>query len=134
MDKYRGRFAPSATGPLHLGSVFAALISFLDARYHNGVWLVRIDDLDRFRCSSEHAESILQCLLSFGMEPDEPVIYQSERLNQYAKKFMEETCIGVNHFNSILTKINSKNVDERYNFFSTHPQLNKRILEESKNC
>jgi|TARA_B110000305_G_scaffold57744_1_gene63917 glutamyl-Q tRNA(Asp) synthetase len=89
VDKYRGRFAPSATGPLHLGSVFAALISFLDARYHNGVWLVRIDDLDRFRCSSEHAESILQCLLSFGMEPDEPVIYQSERLNQYAKKFIK---------------------------------------------
>ena len=87
MKGYRGRFAPSATGPLHLGSIFAALISFLDARHHSGVWLVRIDDLDRFRCNSNHVKSILQCLLSFGLNPDEPVNYQSERLNQYAEKF-----------------------------------------------
>jgi len=54
--------------------------------------------------------------------------------DKYAKKFMETTCIGTHHFNAILTKLNPKDIDERYSFFSTHPQLNKRIMGQSTNC
>ena len=81
---YRGRFAPSATGSLHLGSIFAALLSFLHAKQQNGQWLVRIDDLDEKRCNQSHSDEILRCLNAFGLESDRAVIYQSTRLKDYA--------------------------------------------------
>lgn len=84
---YRGRFAPSATGPLHLGSIFAALISYLDARFHQGLWLLRIDDLDRLRCKPAFAQAILQTLDAFALHPDGPPRYQSERLAAYQDAF-----------------------------------------------
>ena len=84
MNVYRGRFAPSATGSLHLGSIFAALLSFLHAKQQNGQWLVRIDDLDEKRCNQSHANEILHCLNAFGLESDRAVIYQSTRLKDYA--------------------------------------------------
>jgi glutamyl-Q tRNA(Asp) synthetase len=89
---YRGRFAPSATGPLHLGSIFAALISFLDARFHQGTWLVRIDDLDTFRCKPEYAESILATLNGFGLIADQTPVFQSTRIDAYAEAL--DTCIA----------------------------------------
>ncbi|MGB7297953.1 MAG: tRNA glutamyl-Q(34) synthetase GluQRS [Burkholderiaceae bacterium] len=81
--KYVGRFAPSPTGPLHLGSVIAALASFLDARAHHGQWLVRIDDIDGPREQVGAAQAILRSLQELGMTSDLPVIWQSQRNAAY---------------------------------------------------
>lgn len=74
---YRGRFAPSPTGPLHFGSLVAAVGSFLQARANRGRWLVRIEDIDPPREVPGAAASQLATLARFGMVSDEPVIYQS---------------------------------------------------------
>ena len=80
---YIGRFAPSPTGPLHFGSLLAALASFLDARANQGKWLLRIEDLDPPREPAGSAELILQQLQDFGMNWDDEVLYQSTRLGAY---------------------------------------------------
>jgi glutamyl-Q tRNA(Asp) synthetase len=84
---YRGRFAPSPTGPLHAGSLAAALASWLDARAHAGSWLVRIEDLDPPREVPGAALGIIETLAAFGMESDEPVEYQSRRADLYESAF-----------------------------------------------
>ena len=74
---YRGRFAPSPTGPLHAGSLVAALASFLDARHHQGSWALRIDDIDPLRQVDGSVEHITFALQKHGLEWDGPVTYQS---------------------------------------------------------
>ncbi|WP_369613480.1 tRNA glutamyl-Q(34) synthetase GluQRS [Marichromatium sp. PS1] len=80
---YRGRFAPSPTGPLHFGSLVTAVASHADARAHGGEWLVRIEDLDRPREVAGAARAILDTLAAFGMRHDGPVCYQHDRLAAY---------------------------------------------------
>ena len=81
---YIGRFAPSPTGPLHTGSLVAAVASYLDARAHHGQWLVRIEDIDEGRSVAGADRAILALLDSLGMHSDIEVVWQSRRKDLYA--------------------------------------------------
>lgn len=83
MSGYVGRFAPSPTGLLHIGSLLTAVASYADARAHGGQWLVRMEDLDPPREMYGAADNILRTLVAFGLEWDGVVMYQSHRHDAY---------------------------------------------------
>ena len=93
--RYRGRFAPSPTGPLHRGSLVTALASWLDARAHDGVWIVRMEDLDEPRSVPGAADDILATLTRLGMHSDEPVVWQSRRHALYEQALASLTARGL---------------------------------------
>lgn len=86
---YRGRFAPSPTGPLHFGSLVAAAGSFLDARAQGGEWLLRMEDIDAPRCSMAAAEDMLRTLDNFGFAWDGAVVWQHQRHEAYAAALVQ---------------------------------------------
>lgn len=86
---YRGRFAPSPTGPLHFGSLVAAVASYLEAKSHQGKWLLRIEDLDTPRTVEGAADAILISLEKFGFAWDGEIMYQSKRSTFYAEALAE---------------------------------------------
>lgn len=92
---YRGRFAPSPTGPLHFGSLVSALASWLDARAHDGAWLVRVEDIDGPRTVPGAAADILATLERFGFHADEPPVWQSQRIGLYRAAL--DALIASNH-------------------------------------
>ena len=92
---YRGRFAPSPTGPLHLGSLITALASYLDALAHNGEWLIRIEDVDAPRTVPGAAEDILATLSAYGMHSTQPVLWQSQREVAYQAAFQQLDAAGL---------------------------------------
>ena len=91
---YVGRFAPSPTGPLHFGSLVAAVASYADARAAKGQWLLRIEDVDTSRCTKAAEAEILRQLASYGFEVDSEVVRQSERGELYAHAVKQLTDTG----------------------------------------
>ncbi len=95
VQHYRGRFAPSPTGPLHFGSLVAAVGSYLEAKLHHGEWLVRIEDLDPPRTVAGAADEILRTLEAHQLHWDRAVIYQGERYAHYQQALDQLTEQGV---------------------------------------
>ena len=85
MQDVRVRFAPSPTGHLHIGSVRVAIFNWLFARHHKGTFLIRIEDTDLVRSTKEFCDSILKSTKWLELESDEPIVYQSSRIEEYKK-------------------------------------------------
>jgi glutamyl-Q tRNA(Asp) synthetase len=95
MPAYRGRFAPSPTGPLHFGSLVAAVGSYLDAKAHGGEWLLRVEDLDPPREMRGAARDIVDMLAAFGLDWDGGIVFQSNRHAAYRAAFDRLVAAGL---------------------------------------
>lgn len=92
---YVGRFAPSPTGPLHAGSLITAVASFLDARAHQGRWLLRIEDIDPPREVPGATDLIIRQLAAHGLEWDGPICYQSQRAESHTAALAQLSAQGL---------------------------------------
>ena len=92
---YVGRFAPSPSGPLHIGSLLTALTSYLDAKAHDGIWLVRMEDIDPPRQVLHADQAILQSLHAHGLHHDGDILFQSSRLSFYQQTI--DALLNSNH-------------------------------------
>ncbi|MGQ0833556.1 MAG: tRNA glutamyl-Q(34) synthetase GluQRS [Gammaproteobacteria bacterium] len=113
-SSYTGRFAPSPTGALHLGSLLAAVASFLDARLHGGRWLLRVEDLDAPRVMQGSADDILRTLEAFALHWDGEVVYQSRRTDLYATALSHLSRSGLTFECSCSRKTLADQDEERY--------------------
>lgn len=86
---YIGRFAPSPTGPLHIGSLIAALASYLEAKTHQGHWLLRIEDVDETRAVKGMDSNIIEALRCHGMQSDGEILVQSRRKSRYEEVLVQ---------------------------------------------
>ena len=116
IDTYRGRFAPSPSGPLHFGSLITATGSWCAARSRKGEWLIRIDDLDKPRIKTGAIDEILMTLESFGLLWDKKVMYQSNQIDFYVQyleilKKKKETYICTCSRKDIVRNSRSRGVD-----------------------
>src|SRR5690348_15793083 len=111
---YVGRFAPSPTGSLHLGSLVAALGSFLDARHRGGRWLLRMEDLDTPRVVPGCADTILRTLESFGLTWDGEVVWQSRRTDLYQAALADLRSRGLTFECSCSRRLRLENEDRGY--------------------
>src|SRR5262245_58390033 len=111
---YVGRFAPSPTGSLHLGSLVAALGSYLDARHHGGRWLLRMEDLDTPRVVPGCADAILRTLESFGLTWDGEVVWQSRRTELYRAATAQLNARGLTFEGSWPRRLRLENEDRGY--------------------
>ena len=91
---YKGRFAPSPTGPVHIGTLIAAVGSYLQAKTNNGEWLIRMEDVDTTRKVQGSDKEILDTLEAFGFEWDGEIIYQSTQ-NRHYEKALEQLIISI---------------------------------------
>ena len=108
IKKYRGRFAPTPSGPLHFGSIVTALGSYLDAKSNNGIWFVRIDDIDHSRNKLHADKVILDQLSQLGLIWDEPILYQSQHIELY-KSALEKLVETGSTFPCVCTRQEVKN-------------------------
>ena len=109
-----GRFAPSPTGQLHLGSLVAALGSYLDARHYGGQWLLRMEDLDTPRVVAGCADSILRTLEAFGLTWDGEVSWQSRRVELYEDALSKLTAAGLTFQCSCSRRLRLENEERGY--------------------
>ena len=124
---YRGRFAPSPTGDLHLGSLSTALGSYLEAKANNGSWLLRIEDLDHFRIQPASIVNILHTLELYGLEWDEDVLYQSKRIDVY-KDYIHDIVDSNKAYNC---SCNRRRIKELGGIYDGHCKEKKRSSENS---
>jgi len=111
---YIGRFAPSPTGPLHMGSLIAALASYLDAKANNGQWLLRMEDLGPPREVAGAAEAIIASISNHGFEWDGPLLYQSSKLDRY-HSFVDQLIDNKQAFYCICSRRESETEHGTYN-------------------
>ena len=128
---YVGRFAPSPTGPLHFGSLLAALASYLEARIAGGSWLLRIEDLDPPREDPTAADSILKVLDGYGLHWDGEVRYQSQRHEAYVETLQQLIasgdafpCVCSRKQLTGLLHLDGQCVADQPQFSTSHPDLN----------
>ena len=131
MPAYIGRFAPSPTGPLHFGSLVTALASYLDARYHQGQWQLRIDDIDPLRETPSAADDIQHLLEHCGLEWDGPVLFQAPRRRSYQTTIAQLQQLGLVFF----CTCSRKDIEQRLAHSATnaYPGTCRHRLEAPKN-